>query len=333
MKLGFPLFPDSASTLAPQVDAIYFFGLTIAAVFSLLIAAAIFYLALKYRRSPDNPVGQRERAGLLLEITWSVIPFAIMLVMFGWGAKVFFTAIRPPADATEYYVTGKQWMWKFQHPEGRREINTLHVPVGQPIKLIMTSEDVIHSFFVPAFRSKMDVLPGRYTSFWFEATEPGTYDLFCAEYCGAEHSLMGGSIVVMEPAEYEAWLADDSGDTPRLASGADLFTAKACGTCHRPDTNLQGPDLTGIFGTEVALANGDTVEVDEDYLRESILEPAEKIVLGYQPLMPTYKGQLSEEELMQLIIYIKSLADEQEGDARAESDDAGAEAVTDEAAP
>ncbi len=310
MKLGFPLFPDSGSTLAPQVDAIYFFGLLVAAFFSLLIAVSIFFLAFKYRRTPENLVGKREKAGLLLEITWSVIPFGIMLVMFGWGAKVFFTAQRPPENAVEYYVTGKQWMWKFQHPEGRREINTLHVPLGQPIKLIMTSEDVIHSFFVPAFRAKMDVLPGRYTHYWFEATKPGTYRLFCAEYCGAEHSLMGGSIVVLEPREYEAWLAGEPVGGAGLASGADLFKAKACNTCHRPDSNLQGPSLSGIFGAQAELATGGSITVDEDYLRESILDPTEKIVKGYQPLMPTYRGQLSEEELMQLIIYIKSMSEE-----------------------
>ena len=192
MKLGFPLFPESASTLSGQVDAIYFFGLGIAAFFSLLIAVAILYLAIRYRRKSEDEVGKREHAGLWLEITWSVIPLGILLLMFAWGAKVYFTAMRPPADAVEYFVTGKQWMWKFQHPEGQREINHLHVPVGQPIKLTMTSEDTIHSFFVPAFRIKMDVIPGRYTTAWFEATKTGTFTLYCAEYCGAEHSTNDG---------------------------------------------------------------------------------------------------------------------------------------------
>jgi cytochrome c oxidase subunit 2 len=324
MKLGFPLFPESASTLAPHLDAVYFFGLLVSAVFSLGIALTVFYLATRYRRTPENQVGQREHAGLWLEITWSVIPLGIMLLMFVWGVQVFFEAQRPPADAAEYYVTGKQWMWKFQHPEGQREINTLHVPVGRPIKLTMTSEDVIHSFFVPAFRGKMDVLPGRYTHYWFEATKVGTYRLFCAEYCGGEHSLMGGSIIVMEERDYEAWLAGNRGDAPAAApTGAELFAAKTCTTCHRPDSNLQGPYLQGIFGKEVELADGSVVTVDENYIRESILDPTAKVVKGYQPLMPTFSGQLSEEELLQLIIYIKSLsADEGAGAVEATTTEA-----------
>ncbi len=310
MKLDFPLFPESASTFAPELDAIYFFALLVSAFFSVVIASAVLYLAVKYRRTTKNQVGKRETAALWLEISWSVIPLGIMLFMFVWGAKVFFEARRPPAGAVEYYVTAKQWMWKFQHPEGQREINALHVPVGQPTVLTMTSEDVIHSFFVPAFRAKMDVLPGRYTRFWFEATKVGTYRLFCAEYCGVEHSRMGGEIIVMEQRDYEAWLAGEGATgTPRMASGEELFAAKACATCHRPDSNLQGPYLQGIFGEEAELADGSRVLVDEDYVRESILDPTAKIVKGYQPLMPTYKGQLSEDELLQLILYIKSLDD------------------------
>lgn len=308
MKLDFPLFPDTASTLAPQLDAIYFFGLLVSAVSSLGIALAVVYLAVRYRRTPQNTVGRREKAGLLLELTWSIVPLGIMLFMFAWGAQLFIEAQRPPAGAAEYYVTGKQWMWKFQHPEGQREINTLHVPVGRPIKLTMTSEDVIHSFFVPAFRGKMDVLPGRYTHYWFEATKPGTYRLFCAEYCGAEHSLMGGSIVVMEERDYEQWLETGGAAARPPASGAELFVAKACDTCHRAGSALQAPSLHGLFGHQVRLADGSTATVDENYLRESILDPTARMVEGYPPLMPTYKGQLTEEELLQLIIYIKSLA-------------------------
>ncbi|MEZ5331822.1 MAG: cytochrome c oxidase subunit II [Thermoanaerobaculia bacterium] len=314
MKLGFPLFPDSASTLAPKVDAIYFFGLGLAAFFSLLIAALILYLAVRYRRRSPDEVGAPEKTGLWLELVWSVIPLGILLVMFAWGLHVFISATRPPAGAVEYYVTGKQWMWKFQHPSGRREINHLHVPVGQPVKLTMTSEDVIHSFFVPAFRGKMDVVPGRYTTFWFQATKPGTYRLFCAEYCGVNHSRMGGSIVVMEPRAYEQWLAlggaTAGGGAP--PSGEELFASKVCNTCHRPDSNLQAPYLQGVFGSQVQLASGETVTADENYLRESILDPTAKVVAGYTPLMPTYAGQLTEEEILQLIVYIKSLADESE---------------------
>jgi cytochrome c oxidase subunit II len=310
MKLGFPLFPDSASTLAPQLDALYFFGLLVAAVASVGIALTVFFFAVRYRRTPENTVGRREKAGLALELTWSLIPLAVMLFMFAWGAQLFIQVQRPPADADEYYVTGKQWMWKFQHPEGLREINTLHVPVGRPIKLTMTSEDVIHSFFVPAFRGKMDVLPGRYTSYWFEATKPGTYRLFCAEYCGGEHSRMGGSIVVMEEHDYEAWLERGGAAADVTASGDQLFVTMACSTCHRADSALRAPYLEGLFGSVVHLADGSTATVDENYLRQSILDPTAKVVSGYQPLMPTYKGQLTEEELLQLIIYIKSLGGE-----------------------
>jgi cytochrome c oxidase subunit 2 len=276
----------------------------------------VLYFVIRYRRTEDNQIGKRERAGIWLEITWSVIPFAIMMVMFVWGAKVFFRAQRPPADAVEYYVVAKQWMWKFQHPEGYREINTLHVPVGLPIKLTMTSEDVIHSFFVPAFRGKMDVVPGRYTTYWFEATKPGSFRLFCAEYCGTEHSMMRGTIEVMEQRDYEEWLAGRAGEGgTEMVSGAELFTAKTCDTCHRADSELQAPYIQGIFGHEVELTDGSSVMVDENYIRESILDPGAKVVKGFQPLMPTYKGQLSEEELLQLIIYIKSLGDDGETEA------------------
>lgn len=307
MWKNFPLFPETATELAGQVDALYFTFLAISAFFSLLIAALIVYFAIRYRRRSADEIGQPEKAGMALEITWSLIPLAILLVMFVWGTKVYIDAFRPPSGAVEYYVTGKQWMWKFQHPEGHREINELHVPVGQPTRLTMTSEDVIHSFFVPAFRVKADVLPGRYTSIWFEANKTGSFKLFCAEYCGAEHSLMGGRIVVMEPHDYETWLAAGTRGPSVAASGEELFQAKACNTCHRPDSAAQAPILSGLFGQPVELESGDTVVADANYLRESILNPTARIVKGYQPLMPTYQGQLNEEEIVQLIGYIKSL--------------------------
>ncbi|MFQ5350470.1 MAG: cytochrome c oxidase subunit II [Thermoanaerobaculia bacterium] len=302
-----PLFPEQASTLAREVDALYFFAVTVAIVFSLLVAALVLFFAVRYRRRHPDEVGQPEKTITWLEITWSVIPFVILMVMFGWGAKVFFTAFRPPSDAVEYFVVGKQWMWKFQHPQGRREINDLHVPIGQPIKLTMTSEDVIHSFFVPAFRVKADVLPGRYTTVWFEATKAGAYDIFCAEYCGAEHSRMGGTIHVMEPRDYEAWLSLGAPADERLLSGEELFAKYVCNTCHYPDSAARAPILGGVFGTEEQLSNGSGVRIDENYLRESILNPAARVVAGYQPLMPTYQGQIGEEELIQLIAYIKGL--------------------------
>ncbi len=329
--LPFPLFPKRASTLAPQVDNVMLFALAVAFVFTVLIAVLVIGFAVRYRRRAADEIGQAEPPTLILEIVWSVIPLLILLVMFGWGAKVFFFAMRPPGDALEYYVTGKQWMWKFQHPEGPREINQLHVPVGQPVKLTMTSEDVIHSFFVPEFRVKMDVLPGRYTTAWFEATKTGTYHLFCAEYCGVEHSRMGGEIIVMEPSVYDDWLAERGGGAVAVAaSGEDLFSAKNCGTCHRTDNSNLGPYLTGLFGAEETLEGGGAVLVDENYLRESILDPTAKMVAGYQALMPTYQGQLNEEELVGLIQYIKGLGVESEAADAAAAD---ATAATQEQAP
>ena len=324
-----PLFPEAASQLASRVDELYFFALLVTLVFSVLIAALILYFIVRYRRRSEDEVGKPERGGLWLEITWSVIPLAILLFMFAWGSALFFDLRVAPEGAIEYYVTGKQWMWKFQHPEGPREINELHVPVGQDIKLIMTSEDVIHSFYVPALRAKMDVLPGRYTTYWFRAEKSGTYRLFCAEYCGAEHSYMRGSIIVMEPDEYEEWLASRGTATEGGGkSGEELFSALNCDTCHKPDSSALAPILHGLYGTEETLTDGSAVLVDEGYLRESILNPASQVAAGYNPIMPTYQGRLSEEELVELILYIKSLGGEETTAAGAEPD--GATATTSE---
>ena len=300
------LLPDQASTLAGQVDSLYLWLVGISVFFSLLIAALILIFAVRYRRRAPREVGSRFDSSLLLEVTWSVIPLLIVLGTFFWGARVYFGMFRPPADAVEYFVTGKQWMWKIQHPTGQREINQLHVPLGVPVKLTMTSEDVIHSFFVPAFRVKSDVLPGRYTTLWFKATQKGTFHLFCTEYCGAEHSKMIGQVVVMDPEEYQAWLAGGAAGVSMAAAGEQLFTQLSCSTCHKADATGRGPVLTGVFGHEVRLANGRTTVADENYLRESILNPMAKLVYGYQPVMPTYQGQISEEGLLQLISYIKT---------------------------
>jgi cytochrome c oxidase subunit 2 len=229
------------------------------------------------------------------------------MVIFLWGAVVYFRGHTPPRDSTEVYVVAKQWMWKLEHAEGQREINELHVPVGQDVKLIMTSQDVIHSFFVPAFRMKQDVLPGRYTVAWFKATKAGTYHLFCAEYCGTQHSGMIGSIVVQEPAQYEAWM--NGGTTgPLSATGEKIFSELGCVTCHRSDTQGRGPNLQGVFGNPVQLEDGRTVTADENYVRESILDPGAKIVKGFKPVMPTFQGLVSEEQLNALVAYVKSLS-------------------------
>jgi len=244
---------------------------------------------------------------LALEIAWTIIPLGLGLVMFAWGAQVYFNQARPPAETLDIYVVGKQWMWKFQHLDGRREINELHVPVGRAVRLTGTSEDVIHSFFVPAFRLKADVIPGRYTTLWFNATKAGSYHLFCAEYCGTKHSGMVGTVVVMEPNEYQAWLAGGGGEGSLASQGQKLFQDLACITCHRADGQGRGPALEGVFGSRVSLNSGQVVVADEAYLRESILSPSAKIAAGFQPLMPTFQGLVSEEQLLALIEYVKSL--------------------------
>ncbi|HEX9735853.1 MAG TPA: cytochrome c oxidase subunit II [Thermoanaerobaculia bacterium] len=305
----FQLIPDGASTLASKVDALYFFALAVSAFFSLLIAVLIFFFFVRYRRRIDGPqVGERIHGSTPLEIVWSAIPFVITMVMFVWGAMVYYEKSQVPADAEEFLATGKQWMWKFQHPEGHREINALHVPVGKRIRITMTSEDVIHSLFIPAFRIKQDVLPGRYTTLWFEATRPGTYHLFCAEYCGAEHSRMIGSVYVMEQDDYQDWLSGGrSGLTP-AESGAALFTQHACDTCHKEQRTGRGPSLHGIAGQQVRLASGRTLTRDDAYLRQSIVHPGAELVAGYPLLMPTFQGQITEEGILHLIAYLKSLS-------------------------
>jgi cytochrome c oxidase subunit 2 len=229
------------------------------------------------------------------------------MVMFGWGSLLFLRNARTPPGSFEIYVVAKQWMWKIQHPEGLREINELHVPTGMPVRLVMTSEDVIHSFYVPAFRVKQDVLPGRYTSMWFQPTRAGKYHLFCAEYCGNQHSAMGGWVYVMEPAEYEKWLSGGSTGESMATTGQGLFERLGCSSCHRSEGGGRGPSLEGLLGKKVQLDSGQAVVADESYIRESILNPRAKIVGGYQPLMPTFQGQVSEEQLLQLVAYLKSL--------------------------
>jgi cytochrome c oxidase subunit 2 len=308
MDPSFRLFPDQASSIAPRIDALYVFLLCVSGFFTLLIFAAIVYLAIKYRkgRPQDAP---RPHAGQhwILEASWIAVPLMLTMVMFYWGAKLYFEIRTPPSDAIELQVVGKQWMWKIYHPQGRSEINELHVPVGRPIRLRMISEDVIHSFFIPAFRVKMDVLPGRYTSMWFEPTQPGEYYLFCAEYCGTDHANMEGRVLAMDPADYAKWLAGSTSDPPQTAGGR-LFTQFRCHTCHNEGvTDLRSPPLHGIFNSTVALVDGRSARADETYIRESIVNPMAKITAGYQPVMPTYQGQLSEEQILALIEYIKSL--------------------------
>jgi cytochrome c oxidase subunit II len=310
----FRIFPEQASTLAPQTDALLLFLLAVTTFFVVLIAGMIIVFMIRYRRRDPDEIPESVHGSLALEIAWTVPPLVIVMVIFFWGASLFATIQRPPDDAINIDVVGKQWMWKLQHMEGRREIDELHIPVGKPVKLTMTSEDVIHSFFVPAFRTKQDAVPGRYTTTWFEATKAGTYHLFCAEYCGTSHSGMIGRVIAMEPAEFQAWLQTGEGGTAPPASpaaaGEALFQAQGCGSCHAAGAEQRGPQLAGLFGTTVHFEGGGTTVADENYLRESILDPQAHLVAGYQAIMPTYQGLLSEENLMQLIAYLKTLKTE-----------------------
>ncbi len=271
MSKFLPLWPDRASTIAGQVDALYIYLVLVSAVMTLLIFVAVAVLAIKYRRRPGvlpHPI----EGSPILEIGWSVIPFGVMLTFFIWGAVIYFKERTPPTSSTEVYVVAKQWMWKIEHMEGQREINELHVPVGQNVKLVMTSQDVIHSFFIPAFPLKQDVVPGRYNTLWFKATSPGVYHLFCAEYCGTSHSGMIGNVVVMSPQDYSQWMSGGP-SVPLPEAGKQLFNSLGCATCHRFDVQGRGPNLQGAFGKPVLLEDGRTVVADDNYVRESILNP------------------------------------------------------------
>ena len=307
MWAGTPLFPEAASTMATRVDALYFFMVGLGVFFSLLIAGLIVYYALKFHRRSPRAIGEQSRGNLTLELTWTVIPLLITLVIFVWGADLYFAMSRPPDDALNIYVVAKQWMWKFQHLDGAREINELHVPADRDVRLIATSEDVIHDWFVPAFRVKADVIPGRYVNIWFRATKPGRYHLFCAEYCGTRHSGMTGEVVVMKPRDYQTWLSGGETGTSLAEAGERLFVDLACNTCHRPDSQGRGPVLNGLLGKTVMLQSGEMIVADEAYLRESILNPATKITAGYQPIMPTFQGLVTEEQVLEIIEYVKSL--------------------------
>jgi cytochrome c oxidase subunit 2 len=300
------LFPEQASTTASQVDALFFFLVAVTGSVALLVAVLIVCFAVHYRRRGDNQPTPRILGSNRLEMFWTVVPLLIFLVMFAWGARLFLTQVQPPDHAIEIWVVGKQWMWKVQHRGGQREINELHVPVNTPIKLRLISEDVIHDFFVPAFRTKIDVLPGRYVETWFQATKPGRYDLFCAQYCGTNHSGMIGEVVVMTARDYDAWLNSHAEGSLAL-EGRKLFLKMQCVSCHSADSRARAPVLEDLHDRTVHLRDGKTVKADHGYLRESILKPEAKIVAGWEPIMPTYQGQLNEEEVIQLVEYIKSL--------------------------
>jgi len=289
------------------MDLLYLFIFAVSAFFTILVVALIGYFTVKFRRRNPDDVGADIHGSLALELGWTFIPFVLSMVMFGWGASLFFRLATPPANAMEVFVVGKQWMWKVQHPEGVREINELHVPTGRPVRITLGSEDVLHDFSLPAFRVKMDAVPGKLTTMWFEATKVGTYHIFCAEYCGTKHSGMIGQVIVMTPQDYEVWLSGGRSTGTAVENGERLFTDLACVTCHKPDSTGRGPSLLGVYGSTVKLTDGRNVVADENYLRESIMNSQAKVVAGYQGIMPTFQGMVTEENLMQLIAYIKTL--------------------------
>jgi cytochrome c oxidase subunit 2 len=309
MFTNFPFFPQQASEQAATVDALYFFLVAVTGAFAALIAILVVVFAVKFHRRHDDEVGEVIHGSLALELLWTFIPLGITMVMFVWGAQVFFHMTRAPKGAMDIYIVGKQWMWKAQHMDGAREINELHVPIGRPVRLIMGSEDVIHSFFIPDFRVKADVVPGRFNHMWFTATKPGKYHIFCTQYCGTKHSNMIGWVTAMTPADYQTWLSGGSSGGSMVDAGAKLFADLTCNTCHLDNGQGRGPVLKGLYGKQTLLTNGQTVTVDDVYIRESILNSQAKIVAGFQPIMPTFQGLVTEEQLLQLIAYVKSLSE------------------------
>ncbi len=308
MQSQLPFYPEQASNFAPSVDSLMTFLILVSVFFSVAITAAIVFFFFKFHRKSKDEIGVPIHGDLRLETAWIVFPAILALAMFAWGAVVYVDYRHAPQDTLDIYVIGKQWMWKVQQPNGRREINELHLPAGRDVKLVLASEDVIHDFFVPAFRVKMDVVPGHYNTMWFRPTKAGRYHFFCSQYCGTNHAVMGGWVTVMEPSDYAAWLSGSSGgDVNPVVAGEKLFAEKACSTCHIGNGTGRAPSLNGVYGGTVRLADGSTVVADEAYIRESILVPSAKIVAGYQPLMPAFQGQLTEEQILSLTAYIKSL--------------------------
>ena len=303
----FPIWPDEAALGAKDVDQLMIALLAMALFFIVVVAGPILFFSYKYRRSNPANRTMRHRETLTIEIAWTVIPLLIALGFFVTAASIYFRQRHPPANAMEIHVIGKQWMWKIQHPQGKREINELHLPLGIPVKLLMTSQDVIHSFYIPAFRVKQDVLPGRYTSLWMVPSKPGEYHLFCTQYCGTGHAQMTGTVTVMSKADYQRWLSSGEQTESPVARGAQLFRQLGCSGCHAGSRVVRAPSLEGLYGSVVPLEGGKTTVADDQYLRDSILLPNSQIVAGYEPVMPSYQGRVSEDELLALIAYLKSL--------------------------
>src|SRR5580700_862853 len=305
------LRPEAASSIAEGVDHLYFVLTFITLFFTIAIFSTIFVFMVKYLRRADNEIPVETEENLPLELAWTILPTLICAGLFLWASSLYFENSRPPSASTEIFVIGKQWMWHIQHPEGLREINELHVPVGVPVELTMTSEDVIHDFYIPAFRVKKDVLPGRYTSLWFQATKVGTYHVFCGQYCGADHAQMIGWVYVMEPSDYAAWLSGGASHESMAQAGERLFNQLGCVTCHVADGTGRGPSLVGLYGKPEKLGDGSTRVVDETLIRQAIVNSNSTPFPNYPPIMPSFQGQVNEEQVLQLIAYVKSLGAEE----------------------
>jgi cytochrome c oxidase subunit 2 len=303
---NFALFPPEASKIAPQMDALYFFMVLISLIGLTIVILLVVSFSIMYSKK-RHPVAVQIEGSTLLEATWTIIPLGLFLLMFVWGALIYFRIYTPPANAMNIYVVGKQWMWKAEHPGGQHEINSLHIPTGRPIQLTLISNDVFHSFSIPAFRVKREAIPGRYTNVWFEATTPGTYHLFCTQYCGTNHSAMIGDIVVLTPDDYKKWLAESTSGMSLAQNGERLFASLSCNACHTGQAGARGPSLAGVYGSKLTLANGSTTLADEAYLRDAILNPSDHVTQGFTPIMPTYQGQISEDGVISLVEYIKTL--------------------------
>src|SRR5579859_910918 len=300
------LFPPEASAISPYMDAFYFFLIAISAVGMIAVIILVFGFSIMYRQE-KSPVATQIEGSTLLEATWTIIPLALFMICFVWGALLYFRIYNPPTNAMNIYIVGKQWMWKAEHPGGQHEIDALHVPTGRAVQLTIISQDVFHSFSIPAFRVKREAIPGRYTSVWFEATTPGTYHLFCTQYCGTDHSHMIGDVVVMTPDDFKKWLAGSTSGASLAQNGERLFASLSCSACHNTRPDARGPSLANVYGAKLNLANGQSMIVDEAFLRDAILNPSQHITQGYAPIMPTYQGQISEDGVIALVEYIKNL--------------------------
>jgi cytochrome c oxidase subunit 2 len=299
------LLPE-ASKIAPQMDALLFFMVLVSLIGLTIVTLLVIGFSILYNKK-RHPVAVQVEGSTLLEAAWTIIPLGLFLVMFVWGALIYFRVFSPPANSMNIYVVGKQWMWKAEHPGGQHEINSLHVPTGRPVQLTLISQDVFHSFSIPAFRVKREAIPGRYTTVWFEATKPGTYHLFCTQYCGTNHSQMIGDVVVMTPEDYRKWLAESTSGMSMAQNGERLFASLSCAACHNARPDARGANLANVYGAKLTLQSGETVIADEAYLREAILNPSQHVTQGYAPIMPTYQGQISEEGVIALVEYIKNL--------------------------